>query len=278
MMEGMRLHTYRAQDPKLNCDLDVFHRDAAEAARQLEAEDIGRSMNWGSPQKHPPESPENEHVSKWSDRWWALMRDEWYSIDLNTDFSGAERDTHQTPETRYHGTEWGSAWQVLVESQGFIPGEGTHAKKSKSYSGMFCTETLPDAFQRAWPDRCAREGQYSRWCTPVCLEVKTAHLVKVGPTKYVKPGTPGKQLNGIEFVRLHFHLPMMDNYMRLERREIREILRTEWNAVMCACKLCGRVTHRDCNTFWHWVRSGKHYWYHRSCHTRVSNSGRNWLR
>ena len=107
----MRLKDYPDCDSEYNCDLRRVKQDAAEGARRLQAEGIGRSMSWGPPRQHLPDpgSPVNSSVSVWSDKWFALMCHEWYFVDLNVDFSGAELDLQQT-ETRYHGTEWGAAW------------------------------------------------------------------------------------------------------------------------------------------------------------------------
>ena len=255
-----------------------FREDADIAHKRLQDMQVGVSMTWHSHQQHPPESAENQEVSWWSDTWNMLHRSEWYFCNIEVNVDGADLDPN-TSMTVYHGTEWGAAFQIVAKGQGFIPGEGTHAKRGRSYSGMFCTETLPDAFQRANPSRYMRNGQYTRWCTPVVLELRTSHLVNLGPTKRVKPGETGVKLQGIEFVRIHFHLPAMQNFMRLERQVIRQIFCTDWRARTCACGLCGNVTHAASDDFWQWRKSNSNQWYSGRCYRRVcvGGMGRVWL-
>ena len=135
------------------------------------------------PVPHAPHSTYGEFYSTYSDSWYLLERGEWYSLDVTTKAVGTEwivqTEAGQTP--MFHGTEFGAAYQILWQSQGFIAGEGTHKKNKTTYAGAWVVTSLADALFRANPRRyMTDDGAYfSRRSCPVVLEIRAAHLVKM---------------------------------------------------------------------------------------------------
>ena len=239
------------------------------------------TWNTQSWQKHPAH-PDDPRKSVYSNAWNMLDPTEWYMIDLNVVVEGGDlvrAPASSALPTLFHGTEYGSALKMVKARQGFIVGPGTHGVRGKSWSGLWCTDSLPDAAQRSDPDRYLYQGDYTRFCCPIVIELATASVFKTfGQTQQCIPGHHGQRLDGVIFRRVHFNLRFCKNYLRLEDPIIRaRMCADSFHCRRCACRICGAVCLPEDADYWDgWRRSGRSTYYRLQCHFRVS-TGHGWL-
>ena len=96
-----------------------------------------------------------DQYSIWSDDWFKLKRENWFAMELAHEFkdcSGKVVEPIKTsPQSWFHGTCWGNAGLIIKE--GFIVGEGTHKKNSRSVQGLWCTSSVGNSACRCQPAR-----------------------------------------------------------------------------------------------------------------------------
>ena len=87
-----------------------------------------------------------------------LVRSEWFSADIRSYFKRTDQGPSQTKPTEppgclhFHGTTLKAAVSML-QLGGFIPGKNGHGKRGKYLQGLFCADSLGEAFMRADPGR-----------------------------------------------------------------------------------------------------------------------------
>ena len=226
--------------------------------------------------------PNHREASAFSDdkyRLW-LLRDEWFSVTFALDMAEGEiLDDDDTP-TMFHGTEWGAAFQI-VRNRAFIIGPGTHGIRGRSMAGCWCVPTLPDALLRCNPNRFMdHEHGYSRWSCPVVLQLRAARLVRVPrSTMHCAPGGEiGEVHNGLVIDRIHFNIRLMQNFMALERHDVRGALMADpFRNRTCACGVCGSYTHSADPSWWEWRKTKAGHYYHPRCHKRIGTNTAAWF-
>lgn len=225
---------------------------------------------------HPPH-PQSADYSSYSDAWTWLVRSEWFMMPVAVgamDSDDYDLDVNQYAEPMFHGTEWGSALQILASGM-FIVGEGTHSIRGRSKSGCWCVPTLADALSRADPRRYAQGPlEYSRFCCPVVLELRAARLIRVpGSTMHCAPGSIGAVHTGIVIDAVHFNIRLMQNYMLLEESQARHALyKNPSRCRLCACNLCGLYSDPAEPTWYEWRKSGAGLWYDARCYRRITSN------
>jgi hypothetical protein len=259
--------------------------DALESNEVLDSHGITSRCTWNtnSWQKHPAH-PDDPRKSVYSNAWNMLDASEWYYMDLNVEVKGGELvrapASNMARTKLFHGAEYGSALKIFKARQGFIVGPGTHSVRGKSWSGLWCTDSLPDAVQRSDPERYLFQGDLTRFCCPIVIELATASVFKTVPQtcKHCIPGHHGQKLDGVIFQRVHFSLRFCNNYLRLEDPIIRaRLCKDSFHCRRCACRICGAVCLPEDADYWAgWSKSGSRKWYRNQCHDRVS-TGRGWL-
>jgi hypothetical protein len=259
------------------CD-DVETRMLLESSASRRAE-IGIEFTFadaGTPQMHPPrilDGVEDMEVSAFSDgEYYLLRRQEWFRLGLHVDASNGTIDFDDKP-IMFHGTEWGSANKILMQSEGFITGGGTHRVRGRSLSGCWCVPTLGDALTRADPTRYVYNGGFSRLSCPVVLELRPAWLRRVpGSTMHCCTSQTGHQHEGLLIQAIHFNTRFMQNYMELERAAVvRELKLDSVRCRRCSCGLCGNVCSVRNDAQWmSWKRSGTGHWYDPVCYARIT--------
>ena len=219
-------------------------------------------------------------MSKYSCDWFKLPHEEWFSMDVECQpGAGWDFSVDTAERIMFHGTEWGSAHKMIVMSQGFVVGEERHSKGGKFYAGAWCVPTLGDALLRAQPHRYEVDGDASRWCTPVVLEMACAHLVRMGgrSSMHCRPGTPTLRHAGVRLVRMHVNVQLMVQYMLLETAPVRQaLLQFDTTIRRCSCGTCGAVSgfQEQGNPEWlTWRKSRKHQSYTEWCYKRMSAAG-----
>ena len=231
---------------------------------------------FSGPVQHAPSAWLGDEWSEYSTHTHHLSRNLWYSIDVTSRCDDQEWQlVVESTRSMFHGTTWGAAYKIIGMGEGFIPGEGTHKKNSRSCSGAWVVPTCGEAVERAEPVRWARQsarGQplFSRLCTPVVLEVRCAHLTQMPgqSRKHCCEGPMGVAHTGIVVTKIHLNLQFMESYMRLECPDIRQDLELNYYSRICGCRrLCGRyIPGQD---MWKWPKSGRGIRYHPSCFDRV---------
>ena len=234
------------------------------------------------PLMHPASQRGPEWGSAYSDDWTLLVAGEFYRADVHSSSEYAQ-PTEERLLTFYHGTEWGSTWHIL-QGGAFIAGPGTHSIRGRSRSGCWCAPTLPDALQRANPKRYMTDGTYSRWCTPVVLELELqrARVVKVPgsrSTMHCAQADIGAIVEGLVIREVHFNVRLMENFMKLEELDVRSCLKsTGCMYRVCTCGLCGAHSDpRDADLWYSWHKSGKGLYYHPRCYTRIAAASLTWF-
>jgi hypothetical protein len=216
--------------------------------------------------------PPQEMYSVFSDAWTLLLRDEWYRFRIDIDTSCGEVEFTDAP-TMYHGTEWGSAIQILRSGM-FITGPGTHSIRGSSRSGCWCVPTLPDALLRSNPFRYKLDGNYNRFCTPVVLELRAVNLVKVPgsrSTMHCSTSSIGSKHTGLLLTNLHCNVRLMSNFVELELPSIQQkLLMSPTMCRVCSCGLCGAYSDPLSPEFQSWRKSGRGLYYHPRCYGRVT--------
>lgn len=215
-----------------------------------------------------------DHCSCYSDgAYFWLERSEWFRMELHLDLSGGRIDFDGSP-VMFHGTEWGSAAQIVTRSSGFIVGPGTHSVRGSAWSGCWCVPTLADALNRADPDRYMFDGEYSRFSCPVVLEIQAAWLRNVpGSTMHCAPGAVGASHEGLVINAIHFNKRLMHNYLKMEQPDLRCMLRLHpFDCRRCACGLCGHVCRPESPEWNEWRSSRSKAWYHPRCYERVTST------
>ena len=233
-------------------------------------------------QKHPSH-PSDPRMSVHSVGWCKLHRHDWFYIELNVEIEGGELVRAPAPsgsQKLFHGTEFGSVLKIVRARQGFIVGPGTHGVHGKSWSGLWCVPSLPDAVTRSDPERYKYQGDFTRFCCPMVIELETASVIKTVPQtcKHCIPGQHGQQLHGVIFRRVHFNKRFCVNYMRLESPMIRRRLAEDsFHCRRCACRICGAVSlPEDVDDWNRWEKSNGRQWYLPECLERVK-TGVGWL-
>ena len=257
---------------------DVFAKTMVHISeQQKQALGVFCTCTAGQPVMHGPwQGPTGsiDYVSEYSDGIWHwLERREWFRMHLSVDTSHGEI-VFEDCELMYHGTEWGSAMQIIQGSKGFIVGPGTHAVRGKSWSGCWCVPTLGDALGRASPDRYKVDGEYSRFSCPVVLEIRAASLRKVPgtTTMHCVPAAIGTSHPGLLITGIHFNTRFMKNYIKLEDENIRRALRLDpFRCRRCACDICGHYCLAGDSGWWGWKASTKKKWYTPRCYERVTS-------
>ena len=180
----------------------------------------------------------------------------------------------------FHGTEWGAAFQI-VRNQAFIIGHGTHAIRGRSWAGCWCVPTLPDALQRCDPDRSmGHENCYSQWSCPVVLQLWAVRLVRVPrTTMHCAPGGEiGSVHNGLVVDQIHFNTRLMENFMALEKQDVRgALLADPFRNRICNCGLCGTYTHTADPSWWEWRETRSGHYYHPRCYCRTGTNMVAWF-
>ena len=111
------------------------------------------------------------------------------------------------------------------------------------------------------------------------LELRAAKLVKVpGSTMHCAPGHIGECHTGLVIDAIHFNIRLMQNYMFLERSDIRDVLlaNSHRNRI-CACGVCGMFTHEEDPAWMDWKKSSKALYYHPRCYSRIVACGSWWF-
>ena len=182
-------------------------------------------------------------------------------------------------KTMFHGTEWGAAFQIVC-NRAFIIGPGTHGIRGRSMAGCWCVPTLPDALLRCNPNRFMdHEHGYSRWSCPVVLQLRAVRLVRVPrSTMHCAPGEIGRVHNGLVIDKIHFNTKLMQNFMHLERQDVRRTLLDDpWRNRVCDCGLCGTYTHSADPKWWEWRKTRAEHYYHPRFYTRVGTNSATWF-
>ena len=209
-----------------------------------------------------------EKVSEYSsDHYW-LEREEWWRLRLDVDFSGGL--INSMGPILFHGTEWGAACRIIWRAQGFIVGPGTHRVRNTSVAGCWLTDELGEAIRRGDPSRYCVDGDFTRLCCPVVLEMQAVDLKKIpgtyGANRYCARGETGTVHKGVMVLAIHFNIRFMRNYIKLEDEKLRQRLRQDpWRYRRCACELCGQVCDPDDPSYWKWEKSGSNQWYIPRC-------------
>ena len=233
------------------------------------------------PTMHPSHLAHCE-ASAFSDAQYGLwlVRNEWFSVRLALDLSEGEIYDHDDCPTMFHGTEWGAALR-MVRSRAFIIGHGTHAIRGRSMAGCWCVPTLPDALLRCNPKRYRdHENGYSRWSCPVVLQLRAVRLVRVpNSSMHCAPGGQiGSAHNGLVIDQIHFNTRLMENYMALERQDVRRTLLADSHQNrICACGLCGTYVHSADLSWYEWRKSGAGHYYHPRCYNRIVTLSAVWF-
>ena len=243
------------------------------------AESLPGSYHGLRPIMHPAH-PARCEASAFSDPLYGwLVRREWFSVLLALDMAAGEiHDDHDIP-TMFHGTEWGSAFQI-VRNKAFIIGQGTHGLRGRSRAGCWCVPTLPDALDRCNPTRFMdHEHGYSRWSCPVVLQLRAVRYVRIPhSTMHCAPGEIGSVHSGLVIDQIHFNTRLMQNFMALETQAVRRsLLDDPLRNRICRCGLCGAYTHANEASWNLWRRSKKGLHYHPRCYERVTTLSAVWF-
>ena len=119
--------------------------------------------------------------------------------------SRTDQGTSQTNPTEppgclhFHGTTLKAAVSML-QLGGFIPGKNGHCKRGKYLQGLFCADSLGEAFLRVNPCRALdSRGRLQLAGCPVVVELVAAHVREYHQERsdlHVMEGEPGKVLPG----------------------------------------------------------------------------------
>ena len=162
--------------------------------------------------------------SCYSDVWFKLLAHEWSASDITPSFSGegAEHCDLNTNEdattTRFHGTTV-KAVKGMMSAGGFIPGPNGHGRRGKYLLGLFCTESLGEAFQRVDPWRAIGCDFLHVYGCPVVVELQVASwkLRRYhGHRRDLKvvEGSPGTLMQGVLLKRVHVNRRYFWNFVR----------------------------------------------------------------
>ena len=253
---------------------DEFWREIPRPLQDLDQEQGSnpwRFAGLGPHENHKPYSDASKQydgVSCYSGGGYWLVRKEWYRVPVNVDFS--EGTTEQEEVIKFHGTEWGAAFKIVVMSEGFIVGQGTHRVNNASWTGVWCTSWLADAVMRAHPERqnLGFRGDYTRFNCPVALELSGACFSRVKQTeKFCARAPIGSKHTGIHIRAIHFNTRWMRNYLKLEVEDVRRSLREDpFRCRRCACGLCGAACTPDDEGEWNsWQKSQSRMYYTEKC-------------
>ena len=137
---------------------------------------------------------------------------------------------------------------------------GTHRKGQRVYAGAWVVPSLADALERTNPKRyMTDDGQhYSRRSCPVVLEVRAAHLARMGghSTMHCSRWAQTQRHAGFLIQKVHFNIRLMLNYLLLEDPDLRsEMLLHPHTVVVCGCGVCGAVTPPCSPYVWQWEKA-----------------------
>ena len=92
------------------------------------------------------------------------------------------------------------------------------------------------------------------------------------------PGHIGECHTGLVIDAIHFNIRLMQNYMFLERSDIRDVLlaNSHRNRI-CACGACGMFTHEEDPAWMDWKKSSKALFYHPESYSRIVACGSWWF-
>ena len=180
--------------------------------------------------QHGPE-PSDPRLSCFSGFWLKLLREEWYSSDITPSFYGdgmqnysLERNEDDRVERRYHGTTLQAAVSMM-RTGGFIPGPNGHGCRGKYLQGLFCTDTVADAFQRVDPWRVGDGDRLSFMGCPVVVELEVAAFKlrqyhRYRPDLRVIEGMPDVLMQGVQLVKVHGNRRFFSNFSQTIERTL----------------------------------------------------------
>ena len=174
------------------CFFDAAARySAAELERQQLQMKVSMDCQWKNHDPHPIHGPD---YSIYSDTSYRLKRSEWYEFNVDVSF-GADCTVENIAEmkTVFHGTEWGSGFRIVFKNEGFIVG----SSRCGGHAGLWAMPSFGEGACRANPDRYKMNGNYTRWCMPVVIELASCLLKKHrGTSKHFIPGCTTSTLRG----------------------------------------------------------------------------------